>query len=343
LYICTQYDLPRFPLEQRTRGGLRVSIHCLFMEYTKQPITIQQQIEKLKSRGLIIDDENIAEKYLSIISYYRLRAYTYPFQDNTDIEKNHSFVKRDIHFQEIINLYFFDSKLRTLIFSVIEKIEIAVRTKIVYEYAIQTKDSHWYTNKLLFTDYSFFETRKFVYDRLFDDICSEIKRSSEDFIKHYKTKYPNPELPPAWMTLEVLSFGVLSRLYELLKKTDIKKSIANWFGLKDISILENWFHSITVLRNSCAHHSRIWNRRFPVGIKLPYNAINPFMERDSIKSIHNNKLFAYLSCIKYLLDIINPQNKFKQNLLEIISEGGNLLKIKDMGFPNNWKDLDVWK
>ena len=145
------------------------------------------------------------------------------------------------------------------------------------------------------------------------------------------------------MTLEVLSFGILSRLYELLKKTDIKKSIGKWFGLTDVSIMENWFHSISVLRNCCAHHSRIWNRRFPVGVKLPYNTINPFMDRDTIKKIHNNKLFAHISCIKYLLDIINPQNKFRQNLIEVINEGGSLLKIKDMGFPDNWKYLGVWK
>ena len=320
------------------------------MEYTKLPITIQQQIEKLKYRGLIIDDESIAEKYLSTISYYRLRAYTYPFQYNNDTEKKHYFVRKNIHFQDIIDLYLFDSKLRTLIFSAIEKIEIAIRTKIVYEYAIQTKDSHWFIEESLFNNYSFFEKNKdgkqeefFFYDKLFDDICFEIERSNEDFIKHYQTKYSNPELPPAWMTLEVLSFGVLSRLYELLKKTDIKKSIANWFGLKDISILENWFHSISVLRNCCAHHSRIWNRRFSVGVKLPYNATNPFMDRDTIKAIHNNKLFAHLSCIKYLLDIISPQNEFKQNLVELINEGGNLLEIKDMGFPNNWKYLGVWK
>ena len=53
-----------------------------YMDYTKRPLTLQQQIAKLKSRGLLIDDEQLAEQYLTNISYYRLRAYTYPFQDN---------------------------------------------------------------------------------------------------------------------------------------------------------------------------------------------------------------------------------------------------------------------
>ena len=94
-YLCTRYDLPRFPFEQRTRGGLRVfkpNVMNTFNEdsekipYEKSPISIEEQVQKLKSRGLIIDDEVLASKYLTNISYYRLRAYTYPFQDNSDPE-----------------------------------------------------------------------------------------------------------------------------------------------------------------------------------------------------------------------------------------------------------------
>lgn len=71
--------------------------------YTKKPLSIKTQIAKLEKRGLIIDDKNLASNYLSNISYYRLRAYTYPFQNNNDIEADHIFVKKDIHFKDIIN------------------------------------------------------------------------------------------------------------------------------------------------------------------------------------------------------------------------------------------------
>lgn len=80
-YLCNQYDLPRFPSDQRTPGGLRV---FMLMEYTKKPLSLNEQVEKLAGRGLIIDDEGLAERYLSNISYYRLRAYTFPFQENED-------------------------------------------------------------------------------------------------------------------------------------------------------------------------------------------------------------------------------------------------------------------
>lgn len=130
-YLCTRYDLPRFSLDQRTRGGLRVFIQITPpMKYQKQPSTITEQIAKLEERGLLFDDKALAAKYLSNISYYRLRAYTYPFQNNTDEALDHQFTRDDISFQDIINLYVFDRRLRSLVFNELEKVEVAVRTKL---------------------------------------------------------------------------------------------------------------------------------------------------------------------------------------------------------------------
>lgn len=313
--------------------------------YTKRPLSIKTQVAKLEKRGLIIDDENLAGDYLSNISYYRLRAYTYPFQNNTDSEADHSFLRTDIHFKDIIDLYCFDRRLRSLIFNAIEKIEVALRTKIVQTYSEDTKNSHWYEDESLFKDNKRIVNGEeiFAYDTLLDDITHEIDRSNEDFIKHYKSKYSNPNTPPAWMTLEVISFGTLSRLYELLNKDDNKKTVAKLLGLNKVDILENWMHALSNLRNCCAHHSRVWNRRFIVNILLPTNADRLFLDRDTIARTKRNKLFAYLCCIKYILDIISPNNDFHKNLKGIIAEGGKLLSLKDMGFPENWNYLGVWR
>ena len=307
------------------------------MKYSKHPLSYSEQIKKLKKRGLNISNQTTAVNYLSNISYYRLRAYTYPFQNNRDENANHSFLRKDIHFEDIISLYCFDRRLRCLIFNAIEKIEIAFRTKVVYEYAMATNNSHWFLDEALF-----FEKDK--YDKLLQDFNSEVARSNEDFVQHYKTKYNETQLPPAWMTLEVLSLGTLSRFYSSLKKSETKTSIAKSFGLPNPDFLVNWMHAISVLRNHCAHHSRIWNRRFTViSIRFPHNTSFPFMTKENFVNIRNNKLFAFISCIKYFLNIISPNSDFKKNLLQIIDEGGALLQLRDMGFPENWQNLDVWK
>lgn len=316
------------------------------MNYQKKPLSILEQIDKLQSRGLIFDDRIVANGYLSNISYYRLRAYTYPFQNNKDETADHQFVIDNIHFSDIIDLYCFDRRLRNLIFNAIEKIEIAVRTKIVQIYSEYTNDSHWFVNPLLYRE-KLVKTKSGdevdAFEVLMKDIKSEINRSNEDFIKHYFSKYDNPELPPAWMTLEVLSLGTLSRMYDLLQKSHEKTKVAKEFGLPNDVIFTNWLHAIAVLRNCCAHHSRIWNRRYVINIKLPYNAKRSFIDKKAIKKIRSNKLFALLCCIKYLLDVISPGNDFNKNLMLIMKEGGKLLSYKDMGFCLDWKELPVWR
>ena len=316
------------------------------MDYTKRPLTLKQQVEKLESRGLHFDDEQIAMRYLSNISYYRLRAYTYPFQNNEDIEADHCFITEDISFSDIIDLYCFDRRLRTIMFDAIEKIEVSVRAKLAQEYSIDTGDSHWYCDRSLYINKECRDREgnlTTLFDLLMKDIKGEINRSNEDFIKHYKQKYDNPPLPPSWMTLEVLSLGTLSKLYSFLKKTETKKRIAQSYGLNDIRTFENWLHSIAVWRNCCAHHSRIWNRRSIVNIRLPWNTSFPFIKPDSIRELHPNKIFTSLCCIKYIINIISPDSDLKRKILSIIGDGGNLLNLEEMGFIKDWKLQPVWK
>ena len=106
---------------------------------------------------MIIDDEKLAGDYLSNISYYRLRAYTYPFQDNENPDNNHRFIRPDIHFKDLIDLYCFDRRLRSLVFNAIEKIEVALRTRIVQRYSESCDDSHWYEDESLFKDATYLD------------------------------------------------------------------------------------------------------------------------------------------------------------------------------------------
>ncbi len=275
-----------------------------------------------------------------------MRAYTYPFQDNTTPEADHKFVKNDIRFSDIIDLYCFDRRLRSLMFNAIEKIEVAVRARMVQVYSEATANSHWFNNENLYKSIQKVDkngNKTTAFALLMKDIEGEVNRSNEDFIKHYYNKYDNPPMPPAWMTLEVLSLGTLSKLYQLLKKSPEKKAIAKGFGLNDDRVLSNWLHAIAVWRNCCAHHSRIWNRRSIINIQLPTNADNPFLDSQTLRSIRPNKIFTALCCIKYISNIISPDSDLKRNILSIIGDGGNLLNLEEMGFPKNWKLLGVWK
>jgi len=182
------------------------------MKYNKQAISVADQVARLKNRGLSITDEKKAASYLSNISYYRLRAYTYPFQDNTD--PNHPFTSL-ISFDEIISLYVFDRRFRLLMLDALEKIEISMRTQVIYQWAMN-HGSHWHMNSALFRN-----PAQFANDS--KRLNQEVDRSTEAFIEHYKTRYTHPPGPPSWMSLEVSSFGLLSLMFRNLKTGAEKK------------------------------------------------------------------------------------------------------------------------
>ncbi len=189
------------------------------MKYEKKPLTLREQVNKLKNRGLKINDDELSIAYLKNINYYRLRAYTYPFQDNTPNSEHH-FLRDDISFQDVIDLYRFDRRLRSLLFNAIEKIEVALRTRIALTYSNDKQDPFWFLNHRLYHNHKLFMelTRNEVIDgkKVLGNLMTEIERSNEDFITHYKNKYNDPEFPPSWMTLEVVSMGTLSKLFLLL-------------------------------------------------------------------------------------------------------------------------------
>lgn len=308
------------------------------MRYTKKPLTVDEQIDRLEQRGLNFSDRKLAKNYLQNISYYRLRAYTYPFQDNKDPNADHEFIRDDIDFNDIIDLYVFDRRLRNLVFNELEKIEVAIRTQLSLVYSNMSKDPFWYLDGNWFSRASDDD-----FENLIDEVTSDVNRSNEDFIKHYKVKYDTPEMPPTWMSLEVVSFGTLSWMYKLLNKSPEKKQIALAFGIGNDEVFANWLHAFSNLRNCCAHHSRIWNRRFVVHLKLPYNTTQPFLTPGSTEAIKETKLFALLSAIKYVADILSPGNSFKDNLKKLLNDKHQLLRLKEMGFPMDWESLPVWR
>lgn len=300
------------------------------MKYTKPSISIANQIAQLQDSGLEIKDNDYATRCLSSISYYRLRAYTYPFQDNTT--PNHPFIE-EISLEEIIEIYDFDSKLRQLTFKSLERIEIALRTQIIYQFSL-VHDSHWQLNPSLFQDTARFASH-------LEMLNKELKRSDETFIKHYYNKYTNPTQPPSWMSLKIASFGLLSKLFRNLKKGEPKSEVNRYFGLKKYYELENWMLCFTNLRNICAHHGRLYNRRLNAQPKLPYNTTNPLFSRSQSKEIYANKFYAVMCCLIYTSLQIDPDSNISNEFKELLQDAP-LSITEDMGIPNEWETHDIW-
>ena len=296
------------------------------MNYSKPALSVDDLVDRLEARGMIIPDKNRSIHYLSHISYYRLSAYMFPFRLPDGSEN----FKKDVTFDLVLDHYIFDRELRILAFDAIERIEIAIRTQIIQQFST-THGPHF------FEEPSLFRNNKFLMNNL-EKLDEEIKRSNETFIKHYFKTYTNPLRPPAWMSIEVASLGLLSKFYSNFISCKEKKLVAAHFGTGNHLVFESWMHSITALRNTIAHHSRMWNKTFTIKPKIPKKTKYEWV---TDKNYPNNKLYSLLVTLMYLKKVINPKTNFAIRLKELI-EKYPIININSMGFPKDWQNDKFW-
>ena len=315
------------PLPVRTaQSGGAIFLYIMQKNtYNKPFLPYRVQISLLKSRGMKFADETKALHLLKRISYYRLSVYWRPLLAN----KENLIFKPNASFDTAFALYKFDRELRLLILSELEKIEIAVRSQMAYSLST-AHGSFWMEDETLFAD-----TDKYQFTLA--KIKSELERSDEEFVITFKSNYSNP-LPPSFITLEITSFGALSRLYENLKSDVAKREVSQVFGLSDVTFI-SWLHGLVYIRNVCAHHARLWNKPLQIQPLFPRRTQHTWLTNTTV---NNNRLFYALSMIIYLLNTVNPNHSFKKKLENLFQKYPNVDRAA-MGFPANWRSEPLWQ
>ena len=294
--------------------------------YTKTYASPSQLVSLLRSRGLVIVDETRLKNYLKHIGYYRFSAYLYPLL--TTPKENHVF-KSGSTFDNALDMYRFDRHLRLLMFNQIEKIEVAVRSAIVNIASRETGNPFWITDPLYFYDAKQFVKTKQLID-------TELAKSREEFIEHFRTTYSEP-YPPAWMLAEILPLGVLTKIYENIKSNQIRKKIAQEF-LLTVPVFMSWMTIVTVTRNNCCHHSRVWNRTFALRALTMRRMTRPWISAN----VNQQKVYFSLCIIKYFLDIISPNNDMTAKVQSLLSDYPTI-DTNAMGFPTGWEHETLWQ
>ena len=297
--------------------------------YTKSPLTFEQQLQQLKDRGLIIDNDDFVLSQLRTISYYRLSAYWHPFRKAGQGGTIADDFEEGTHFNDVMRLYEFDRHLRLLVMDAIERIEVYARTLFTYQIG-HRYDTFGHTEAANF--HPDFEHTSWL-EKLEDDAA----RSKDEFITHYKNKYAGFPTLPIWMVTEVMSMGSLSVGYRGMKHDD-KKIISNEFALPH-KLLGNWFHAINYIRNVCSHHGRLWNREL---------AIKPGMLRardwNPPVSPRNDRVFYILLILRYLLQKAHGSDDWKEQCDKLLKPLAEDRKWRAaMGIPEHWTDHPVWR
>lgn len=278
--------------------------------FVKPPISIGEQIKLLEKRGMLIDDFDKASKFLEFFSYYRFCGFALHFEQLTPKgERIHQY-KINTSFDKVIDLINFDTSLRKIVFHYIAIIEVAFRATLTNETSIFYNDPHWYLDENKFT----FEDDHSNFIKL---CIQEYGRSNEIFVKSYKEHYSSPELPPIWMQAELMPFTTLSRLYQNTKDNKLKDKIARKWNNSPLYI-SSWLSSLSVLRNHCAHHSRIWNRNFKIAPKLK-NSMKKKIYKGSSK-----KIITLLLVIYDMLKVINYHENFKDEIQALANKHSSI-------------------
>ena len=297
---------------------------------SKPARTYRQQLDLLEDRGLIVADEDFAIHVLQHHNYYRLSAYRFPFVEAGDRDR----FLPGTTFTQLWDLYHFDRSLRQLILEACKRVEISARSRWAYEIGHSLGPL------------SYIETNNFsrpeIHAETLKKLREEMDRSKEEYIRHHREDL-SMLWPPAWVIAEVASFGNTSTLIGQLRDPSVRQAIADSYQLDEKTFC-SLLHHLCVLRNTAAHHSLLWNRKFAVSFKLPkkkpehlFLNFSTAQGSGNTRRIHNS-----LILLIHLVRCIEPTAHWPTRLLCTIKTLDPGL-LPQMGFPDDWQTRPIWQ
>lgn len=295
--------------------------------YPKTIHSMHDLISDLQSKGMSIADTSLAEKAIEQIGYYRLRGYAFHFIDVTT-GKFHS----GTSFDNVLQLYHFNCELSSLLFAMSSKVEVALRAHLC-EALLSLGDPLIYLDPSIFKD-------KAIYWKNLGMLCSEINRSDEVFIKHNHINHDGQI--PIWAAVEVMSFGNLSKFvsnlitgpntpFSKLAKCYTYKSVKGKAAVPSLDMISSWIHSVVILRNMCAHNSRIYNRstnKKPIILAVDQQAPQP----------RYYGLYQILLSMKYLRSSKEEWNAFVGDFDALLNKYSSYVDLSKLHLPSDWKN-----
>lgn len=296
------------------------------------------QVKLLQNRGMEINDEKQAEKYLRRIGYYRLSGYFHVFRrwDAASQTLSDDFIEGS-NFENVLSLYLFDKKLRFLALDALERIEMAVRVDIAH--VLGNKDPLAYENPAYF-DGKFVravnhksEHQKWLERQ--EELVEKAKRRKIACVGHNLDKYGKL---PIWAVSGLWDFGAMSRLYSGMKHQD-QNDIARKYGALHGGIFAKWLRSLNEIRNIAAHHDRLWNIRI-----VQQSA--PIQTDEFWKRLENTRPFFYFCIMQQMMKVLCPNSKWADRFDGVLCEFPRStanISLAAFGLPENYREWDLWK
>lgn len=272
--------------------------------------TIEEQITLLKERGIIIDDYDFAKFFLTNNNYYRLMGYAYQFKTEKEVYLENT------NFSTIAKIYHFDRSLRQIIYPLLEVLEISFRAKLAY-FMCNKYNNEFYLDINIFINAEW-------YFYFISTINRCIRQSKNElFIKHHLENY-NGRFP-FWVLIEILSFSSVSKFFNNINNVDKNKFSKNYYKYDSV-IIENWIYHFSIIRNTCAHYGRLYNKILSPKLRLP--------REDNLN--RTMKIFDSLFILKKITTGKSIWFDFIKKLDSLITDYENDIDLKLIGFPEDY-------
>lgn len=301
------------------------------------------QLLRLKERGLIIDDDDCALQTLKKVNLYRLRGYFHVYLSDEKTATGIELFKPNTRLKDLVDLIDFDFKLRGLLFEVLSQFELSLRTNFAYHGG--SLDPHIHVSGQGLSDD--FRSLNFAgkQDHIawLEDYKKRVTRmGSEDFVRwHLENK--SGQLP-IWVAVEIMDFGALSKLFRSASQ-GLSYAVAGEYGCTP-TLLKSWSASLNDLRNSVAHQNRLWNGVYPLSpktnkLQLP----TELLHLDSQDDYARHKIYSRLAILCWLDRDSRFNIDFKNRLLQLLASFpvSPYIALSQMGFPEDWQNLEIWR
>lgn len=281
------------------------------------------------------------------LGYYRLSGYWYVYKElDSHGDRADTFLP-GTSFPDITALYEFDRKLRTLLHDAIERVEVGLRSHLSYH--LGRIDPLAHEDATLFRPGFDHSTWHSVARRR----ISRARKHSEP-IRHHLAHYRGSV--PLWVLTDVLDFADLSKLYEGMHSRD-QWAVAEGLGVDlDLTLLSKnqrskalrahplvrWLEHLSILRNSSAHHARVWNRSFT---PAPTAALKSIPALATLPDGQSERIYGALVLTAYLLGTLAPHSTWNLKVRELVEDGLEQIpgrNASELGFPNEWRTQDLW-
>lgn len=301
------------------------------------------QLLRLKERRLIIDDDDRALQTLKRVNLYRLRGYFHVYLSEEKTTSGLEIFKPHTRLDDLVSLIDFDFRLRGLLFEVLSQFELSLRTNFAYYGGQVDPQLHVSGEGLSDSFRSLNFSGKQDHIGWLQEYKKRVSRmGSEEFVRWHLENY-NGELP-IWVAVEIMDFGSISKLLRSASQR-LSYAIAGEYGCTPL-LLKSWTASLNDLRNSVAHQNRLWNGVFPLAPKTNKRQLSSeLFHLDAQDDYAKHKIYSRLAILCWLDRDNRFSIDFKNRLLHLLENfpTSQHVGLAQMGFPEGWHALDIWK